>query len=81
MLPGVAEKAPASGRQADGVDVVLQDAVLHVGQRVVAQRLLQEEANQRGLEGLVAKFTQGLQDASDPQVVVLGPSKTGGWEV
>ena len=29
--------------------------------------------NQRGLEGLVAQLAQGLQDARDPQVVVLGP--------
>lgn len=73
VLAGVAEQASAGGRQADGVDEVLQDAVLHVGKGVVAQRLLQEQTNQRGLEGLVAKLAQGLQDASDPQVVVLGP--------
>jgi len=73
VLAGVAEEAPASGRQADGVDVVLQGAVLHVGKRVVAQRLLQEQMDQLGLEGLVAQLAQGLQDASDPQVVVLGP--------
>ncbi|TNN65428.1 hypothetical protein EYF80_024369 [Liparis tanakae] len=67
VLAGVAEEAPASGRQADGVDVVLQGAVLHVGKRVVAQRLLQEQMDQLGLEGLVAQLAQGLQDASDPQ--------------
>lgn len=49
--------------------------MLHVGKGVVAQRLLQEQANQRGFEGLIAELAQGLQDASDPQVVVLGPSK------
>lgn len=73
VLAGVAEQASAGGWQADGVHVVLQGAVLHVGNGVVAQRLLQEQMNQRGLEGLIAKLAQGLQDASDPQVVVLGP--------
>lgn len=75
VLAGVAKEAPAGGREADGVDVVFQDAVLHVWKGVVAQRLLQEEVNQWGLEGLIAQFAQGLQDASDPQVVVLGPLK------
>ena len=75
VLAGVAEQAPAGGREADCVDVVLQDAVLHVWKGAVAQRLLQEEANQWGLEGLIAQFAQGLQDASDPQVVVLRPLK------
>lgn len=75
VLAGVAEQASAGGWQADGVDVVLQDAVLHVGNGVLAQRLLQEQANQWGLEGLIAKLPQGLQDASDPQVVVLRPGK------
>lgn len=73
VLASVAEQASAGGGQANGVDIVLQDAVLHVGNGVVAQRLLQEQTSQRGLEGLVAKLAQGLQDASDPQVVVLGP--------
>lgn len=75
VLASVAEQASAGGWQADGVDVVLQDAVLHVGNGVLAQRLLQEQANQWGLEGLVAELPQGLQDASDPQVVVLRPGK------
>lgn len=74
VLAGIAEQASAGGWQADGVDKVFQDAVLHVGQGAVAQRLLQEEANERGLKGLIAELTQGLQDASDPQVVVVGPS-------
>lgn len=77
VLAGEAQQAPAGGRQADGVDKVLQDAVLHVGQRVVAQRLLQEEAHQRGLESLVAQLAQRLQDAGDAQVVVLGPEEVG----
>lgn len=83
VLAGVAEQASAGGWQANGVDVVLQDAVLHVGNGVVAQWLLQEQTNQRGLEGLVAKLAQGLQDASDPQVVVLRPleNKAGGHNV
>lgn len=73
VLAGVTEQPSAGGGQADGVDEVLQDAVLHVGERVVAQRLLQEETHQRGFEGLVAELAQRLQDASDAQVVVLGP--------
>lgn len=76
MVTGIAEQAPAGGWQAYGVDVVLQDTVLHVGKGVVAQRLLQEQTNQWSLEGLVTKLTQGLQDPSDPQVVVLGPLKS-----
>lgn len=40
VLAGIAEQASAGGRQADGVDVVLQDAVLHVVQGAVAQRFL-----------------------------------------
>lgn len=75
VLAGVAEQAPAGGRQTDGVHKVLQDAVLHAGKSVVAQRLLQEQVNQGGLERLVAQLAQGLEDASDPQVVVLGPEK------
>lgn len=58
VAAGVAKQASAGGREADCVDVVLQDAVLHVGEGVLAQRLLQEEADQWGLEGLVAQFTQ-----------------------
>lgn len=81
VLAGEAEQTSPRGRQANGVDVVLQDAVLHVWKGVVAQRLLQEEPNQRGLEGLVAKLAQRLQDASEPQVVVLGPSGTGGENI
>lgn len=72
VLAGVAEQAPAGGRQPDGVDVVLQDAVLHVGEGVLAQRLLKEEAHQRGLERLIAQLAQGLEDPGDPQVVVVG---------
>lgn len=60
VLVGVAEQASACGRQADGVDKVLEDAVLHVGKGVAAQRLLQEQTDQRGLEGLVAQLAQGL---------------------
>lgn len=75
VLACVAKQAPAGGREANGIDKVLQDTVLHVWKGVVAQRLLQEEANQWGLEGLIAQLTKGLQYASDPQVVVLGPSK------
>lgn len=73
VLAGVAQQAPAGGRQTDGVDEVLQDAVLHVGEGAVVERLLQEQAHQRGFEALVPELPQGLQDAGDPQVVVLGP--------
>lgn len=73
VLAGIAKQAPAGGWEAYGVDIVLQDTVLHVWKGVVAQRLLQEESNQWGLECLISQFTQGLQDASDPQIVVLGP--------
>lgn len=58
VLAGIAKQASARGWEADGVDVVLQGTVLHVWKDVVAQRLLQKEANQRGLEGLIAQFTQ-----------------------
>lgn len=37
VLAGEAKQAAAGGWQADGVDVVLQDAVLHVRKGVVAQ--------------------------------------------
>lgn len=40
VLASKAEQASACGREMDGVDVVLQDAVLHAGQSPVAQRLL-----------------------------------------
>lgn len=73
VLAGVAQQAPAGGRQADGVDKVFQDAVLHVGEGAVVKRLLQEQTHQRGLEALVSQLAQGLQDAGDPQVVVLRP--------
>lgn len=73
VLAGIAEQASAGGWEADGVDEILQDAMLHVGKGVVTQRFLQEQSNQRGFEGLIAELTQGLQDAGDPQVVVLGP--------
>lgn len=73
VLAGVAEQASAGGWQADGVDEILQDAVLHVGEGVVVQRFLEEEMDQWGFEGLVSKLAQGLQDSSNSQVVVLGP--------
>lgn len=73
VLAGVAKQASAGGWQADGVDKVFQDAVLHVGERAVVERLLEEQTHQRGFETLVPKLPQGLQDAGDPQVVVLGP--------
>lgn len=76
VLASEPKQASPRGRQADGVDEVLQHAVLHVLKRAAAQRLLQEEANQRGLECLVAELTEGLQDAGDPQVVVVGSEKT-----
>lgn len=41
VLAGVAQQASPAGREADGVDVVLQGAVLHVGQGGAAERLLQ----------------------------------------
>lgn len=37
VLASIAEQASAGGWQADGVDKVFQDAVLHVGQGAVAQ--------------------------------------------
>lgn len=77
VLASEAEQASACGRETDGVDVVLQDAVLHVGQSPAAQRLLQEETDERSLKGLKAELPQGLQDPSDPQVVVLGPEERG----
>lgn len=73
VLAGVAEQASAGGWQADGVDEILQDAVLHVGEGVVVQRFLEEETDQWGFEGLISKLAQGLQDSSNSQVVVLGP--------
>lgn len=73
VLACVAQQASAGGWQADGVDEVFQDAVLHVGEGAVVKRLLQEEAHQWGFEALVSKLPQGLEDAGDPQVVVLGP--------
>lgn len=76
VLAGVAQQASAGGGQADGVDKVFQDAVLHIGEGAVEQRLLQEQTHQRGLEALVSQLPQGLQDAGDPQVVVLGPKNS-----
>lgn len=76
VLAGVAQQASAGGGQADGVDKVFQDAVLHVGEGAVEQRLLQEQTHQRGLEALVSQLPQGLQDTGDPQVVVLGPKNS-----
>lgn len=76
VLAGVAEQASAGGWQADGVDEILQDAVLHVGEGVVVQRFLEEETDQWGFEGLISKLSQGLQDSSNSQVVVLGPQRT-----
>lgn len=75
MLAGEAEQASARGRQADSVYVVLQDAVLHVGQGPVAQRLLQKKADEWSLEALEAELPQGLEDPSDPQVVVVGSDR------
>lgn len=80
VLACVAQQASAGGWQADGVDKVFQDAVLHVGEGAVVKRLLQEETNQRRFEALVSKLPQGLQDAGDPQVVVLGPKRGESWE-
>lgn len=74
VLACVAQQASAGGWQADGVDEVFQDAVLHVGEGAVAKRLLEEQTHQRGFEALVPKLPQGLQDAGDAQVVVLGPT-------
>lgn len=75
VLAGVAQQASAGGWQADSVDKVFQDAVLHVGEGAVAERLLEEQAHQRSFEALVSQLPQGLQDAGDPKVVVLGPEK------
>ena len=44
----------------------------------MAQRLLQQEAHQRTLEGLEAQLTQGLEDTRDAEVVVLGSGGGGG---
>jgi len=74
VLASVAEQASTCGWQADGVDKVFQGAVLHIREGTITQRLFQKKANQWGLEGLVAKLAQGLQDACDPQVVVVGSS-------
>lgn len=45
VLASIAEQASAGGWEADGVDKILQDAVLHVGEGVVTQRFLQEQSN------------------------------------
>lgn len=49
--------------------------MLHVGEGALAERLLEEQAHQRSFEALVSQLPQGLQDAGDPKVVVLGPEK------
>lgn len=77
MLAGVPEQTAAVGAEADGVDVILQGAVQHVGQGAPAQSLIQQQTHQGGLEGLEAQLTQRLEDARDPQIVMLGPGERG----
>lgn len=73
MALGEAQQCTSLAVLSQCVDKVLERAVPHVSQRSLHQSLLQQQVHQRQLVVLEAQLAQALQNARDPQIVVLRP--------
>lgn len=73
MALGKAQQCTSLAVLSQCVDKVLKRTVAHVNQRALHQSLLEQQVHQRQLVALEAQLTQALQDARDPQIVVLRP--------
>lgn len=67
---GKLDETPALSLIEDSKHEVAEDTVLDVWKLFLDERLLQKEADQRGLIVTVSQGSQALQDAGDAQVVV-----------
>lgn len=73
MALGEAQQCTSLAVLSQCVDKVLKRTVAHVSQCALHQSLLQQQVHQRQLVALEAQLSQALQDARDPQIVVLRP--------